>query len=89
MQTEEQLNSFACNETSLAQSGKVCNGKDFCKCLHRIRVNVNDVVDFVIFDEGIFIIDLFKKANFIVLCASQGIDLMQITHSICTATHSM
>jgi hypothetical protein len=52
MQTEEQINSLACNESSLAKSGKVCNKKNFCKCLHRIRVKVNDIIDFVIFDEG-------------------------------------
>jgi hypothetical protein len=52
MQTEEQINSLACNESSLAKSGKVCNKKEFCKCLHRIIVDIDSIVDFVIFDEG-------------------------------------
>lgn len=52
MLNEEQINALACNESSLALKGKVCGTKDFCTCLHRLRVKVNDIIDFVIFDEG-------------------------------------
>ncbi|XP_065347467.1 uncharacterized protein LOC135944434 isoform X1 [Cloeon dipterum] len=52
MQSGEQLNALGCNDTSLRMQGKDCAIKDFCKCLHRIKVNVNDIVDFVLFDEG-------------------------------------
>ncbi|XP_059481594.1 uncharacterized protein LOC132200266 [Neocloeon triangulifer] len=52
LQTGDALNKIACNDSSLAMQGKDCKKKDFCKCFHRIKARVNDIVDFVIFDEG-------------------------------------
>ncbi|KAF4532298.1 hypothetical protein B566_EDAN010799 [Ephemera danica] len=51
LQNEASLAPLFCNQSSLAQQGRDCK-KEFCHCLHRIRVEVNDIVDLVLIDEG-------------------------------------
>ena len=41
-----------CNEESLKKDGKDCGGEDFCECVYILKVDVNDVVEFVLIDEG-------------------------------------